>query len=475
MTQVSAPDQGEILASRYRLDTLLTGGSGEGHAVWRGTDNLLNRSVEIELRTPGGDGAQEMITAAANAGRIGHPAVIGVYDAVDEGERAFVVREWVEGQTLTQAVSDGGLEPTRSAILARAVADGVAAIHATGVAHGNITPEAVLIGLDSEITLTELQLDPDLPLEDDVRAIGGLLYASLTGHWPREATPGENALLAGTPPTPTRLPDAVYVDGRLCSPRQVRAGIPAYLDALTMDLLDSAVSAPEANELAAELRRYDIADPDLGPLTAFEPEPSPPRPRWKRLAVPVLAVVCLLIVGLIVAIGGLPNLGGSNYPISDDPTKQQNSNTHPVLHPKGAQILDPQGDGTELSGAANTIDGNPATSWSPAAYTRPKFGDIKDGMGVILDLGQPSNVSKVSVSLTAPGATLELRGADTSGDTGADYSSLAPTASNAPATTTFKPKKAHSRYLLIWITSLPKTQSGSQPYKVGIKEITVQD
>src|SRR2546423_734059 len=76
--------------------------------------------------------------------------------------------------------------------------------------------------------------------ESDVRAVAAILYCALTGHWPREGG------------TKSQLPDAVRVDGdRVAAPRQVRAGVPGYLDELTVDLLNPDVPLPTAAELAA--------------------------------------------------------------------------------------------------------------------------------------------------------------------------------------------------------------------------------
>jgi hypothetical protein len=57
---------------------------------------------------------------------------------------------------------------------------------------------------------------PTDPAALDAAGIGAVLYAALTARWPLEAA--------------TALPAAPYVDGHLCSPRQVRAGVPADLD-----------------------------------------------------------------------------------------------------------------------------------------------------------------------------------------------------------------------------------------------------
>jgi hypothetical protein len=69
------------------------------------------------------------------------------------------------------------------------------------------------------------------PMVADTRALARMLYALLTGFWP-----GKEA---------TALPPAPRHKGRVCTPRQVRAGVPAMLDAITYRaLLGQAPDAP---------------------------------------------------------------------------------------------------------------------------------------------------------------------------------------------------------------------------------------
>jgi hypothetical protein len=456
--------QGEVLASRYRLDELLLTDPSIGHALWRGTDGLLNRPVAIELRVPGGAAAEQMISAAVTAGRIVHPNVVGVYDAVDEGDRAFVVREWVEGMPLRDAVRESPLSPSRAAAIARTAAEALAAIHAAGHVHGNLQPATVLLGPDDETTLTNLRLDPASTPQQDVRAIGGLLYAALTAHWPHALSAYDSG-----------LPDAVHVDGRILSPRQVRAGIPGYLDALTMDLLDPSVAAPPASELAAELRRYDIADPALSPLTAITPEPATKRPPWKRLAVAAGGLAVVILAGSLVA-AALGSGGSKDFANSDDPTKGSKPSSAPprpvTLSLVAASILDPQGDGGELKDADKAIDKIPATAWETATYRgTADYGHLKKGMGVIVDLGAAKRVKELTVQFDAPGATAQVYAADSLGTDISSFSSVSAqqTASESTAKFTIN-APADQRYIVLWITSLHPDGGG---FAVGVREITL--
>ena len=113
-----APTVGEILAERYQLEEHVNNDSA-GRQVWRGVDVILRRPVAVVLRHPGGDSATEMLQAAVAASRVIHPNLVGVYDAIDEGERAYVVREWVDGEALRELVAaEGPLDPARATAIA---------------------------------------------------------------------------------------------------------------------------------------------------------------------------------------------------------------------------------------------------------------------------------------------------------------------------------------------------------------------
>src|SRR3954451_24732909 len=135
-----APTVGEILAERYQLEEHVNNDSA-GRQVWRGIDFVLRRPVAVVLRYPGGDSATEMLQAAVAASRVIHPNLVGVYDAIDEDDRAYVVREWVDGQSLRELVTaDGPLDPARATAIGSSVASALAAVHATGMVHGNVHP-----------------------------------------------------------------------------------------------------------------------------------------------------------------------------------------------------------------------------------------------------------------------------------------------------------------------------------------------
>src|SRR6195952_499321 len=126
-------------------------------------------------------------------------------------------------------LQQGTLPPSRAAWLTREVADAIAAGHAAGVAHGRLTPEAVLVTHAGAVKLIGYVVDASLePVaapdptygdldarEADVINLAGILYAALTGRWPGVAR-------SAVPPAPRE-------GRRPMRPRPVRAGVPRTL------------------------------------------------------------------------------------------------------------------------------------------------------------------------------------------------------------------------------------------------------
>ena len=488
-----APTVGEILAERYQLEEHVNNDSA-GRQVWRGIDVILRRPVAVVLRYPGGDSATEMLQAAVAASRVIHPNLCGVYDAIDESARAYVVREWVDGEALRDLIAaNGPLEPAKATAIAHSIADALAAVHATGMVHGNVHPGTTLIGDDGRVVLADARADSADSTEGDVRAVGGLLYYALTGTWPH-AELGQSA-----------LPDADRdASGVLPSPRTIRAGVPAYLDDLTMDLLDKRVAAPDADALAAELDRLDAADDDyedVGPLrfaqssTATEPVRS-----TRKIVFGVGALVVIALVGLIFGIRAISNSG------KPDPTQTNQAGTAPAGQDGGEQtpggqaeapapakipltadmvrIVDPpNGSRSDKGESEFTVDDDKESGWETQRYNQSNFGNNKPGMGVLIHLPSPRSIADVRVETSSAGVAMDIRvGTTDPGDSSqgdkkivesykklgeADTSKTDGTKEIFPV---FDPDQKY-QYILVFITDLPKADDGSGKYKLTMNNL----
>jgi hypothetical protein len=137
-----------------------------------------------------------------------------------------------------------------------------------------------------------------------------------------------------------------------------------------------------------------------------------------------------------------------------------------------ADVFDPLGDGQPENNkdVPKAYDGDPSTSWSTLEYRgSPKFGNLKAGVGIVLDLGTSKSLSGVTITTTTPGASVEVRTADQPADKLDGYRSAANGKLDATTNMTFaKPVKA--RFVLVWITGLV---SGDNGFSAAISEVAV--
>jgi hypothetical protein len=306
-TYTSEP--GTRLAGRYRLVDQTS--AGTGWAFWKATDETLARSVTVLTFAAGFPRITEALTAARAAARLSDPRFSQVFDVEDAEELAYVVMEWVVGESLLDMLADGPLDAPRAVSLLCEAALAVAAAHATGLAHLRLSPACLHwtrgsgvkitgLGIDAVLAGTIVAQDPEAADLTDTRDLARLLYAALTGYWPGPADPAAGAgadpgatgditggagaataksgAAAQAVAGPARLPPAPEADGMPCTPRQVSAAVPANIDALTCQALfqrpsrhGPALSTPAM--LAAALA--EVAPPDPPPLP-LPPPAGPP-------------------------------------------------------------------------------------------------------------------------------------------------------------------------------------------------------
>src|SRR3712207_116691 len=131
----------ESIAGRYHVQRAI--GRGGMGTVWLCTDEVLGRQVAVkQVGTLPGETTLDLARAlreARSSAALNHRNVVSVYDAVEDGERIWLVMEYVPGRTLAETVAqDGPLDPLRAAWIGAQVADGLAAAHARGTIHRDV-------------------------------------------------------------------------------------------------------------------------------------------------------------------------------------------------------------------------------------------------------------------------------------------------------------------------------------------------
>jgi hypothetical protein len=143
-----------------------------------------------------------------------------------------------------------------------------------------------------------------------------------------------------------------------------------------------------------------------------------------------------------------------------------------AIVPVSAAAFGPHGtaDGDNPQIAARVLT-DPAMGWVSQWYATPAFGDLKQGTGLLLDLGRTVTVTTVTITLgSLPGTALELR-LGASPALGALPVVTAATATrdqlSLPLAT---PAKA--RYVLLWFTRLPPDGAGT--YQLFVHQVAIQ-
>jgi hypothetical protein len=135
-TFISEP--GTRLGGRYRLEDRIA--AAAGWAAWKAIDEILARAVTVFTFAPGFPRIREVVTAARSASRLTDARLAQVFDVEENWDQAYVVMEWVAGDSLHDMLADGPLEPGQSAEIIAEGADALASAHAAGVAHLCLTP-----------------------------------------------------------------------------------------------------------------------------------------------------------------------------------------------------------------------------------------------------------------------------------------------------------------------------------------------
>jgi serine/threonine protein kinase len=526
-TYTSEP--GTRLAGRYRLVDQVN--EGAGWTYWKATDEALARSVSVLTFANGFPRIAETVTAARAVSRLGDPRFAQVFDVEDGEELAYVVLEWVASASLFDMLSEGPLDPPRAAALAVEAARAMMAAHAIGLAHLRLDPACLHwtaaggvkiagLGIGAALAgpaLTAPAGDTEDPQLTDTRDLARLLYAALTGYWP--ALPGSAGASA-----PGLLPPAPENGGVLCTPRQVSADIPAGVDDVTCRTLFQRASrhgpapstvtefadalaevappvpllfgpAPPASQTSTQGYSYG-QDPSTNPFPP--PESAPPRHRPARggrkppgqHSTAARAVISVVIVLVLAAVGVAAwSISRSlHHSPATTPSQSSSSSSSPSaaaaavpLKPVSASVYNPPPGGSnddDPSDAQNVIDGDTSTGWHTSYYFTHLFGGLKQGTGLILDMGRTVRLNQVAIQFGTSCCThvqLELGNSSTVSQAALGSFTTVQTSTTAAGVTTFNvAKQTTGRYLLIWITDLPPLAGSSGHFETLIYDVTVR-
>jgi Tol biopolymer transport system component len=147
------------------LSPLGAGGMGE---VYRARDSRLARDVALKVLPPqfarDPDAVSRFEREAKAVAALSHPNILAIHDfGVFDGV-AYTVSELLQGETLRERLSAGGLPPRKAIEVAREIARGLAAAHEGGIVHRDLKPENIFLTSDGRVKLLDFGLAKAAPL-----------------------------------------------------------------------------------------------------------------------------------------------------------------------------------------------------------------------------------------------------------------------------------------------------------------------
>jgi eukaryotic-like serine/threonine-protein kinase len=135
------------------------GGMGE---VYRARDTRLGRDVAIkvlpESLSKDADHLARFAQEARAVAALNHPNILAVHDIGSQDGIHYIVTELLEGATLREKLSSGGLSPRRAMDYAIQIAQGLALAHEKGILHRDLKPENLFITKEGRVKILDFGL-----------------------------------------------------------------------------------------------------------------------------------------------------------------------------------------------------------------------------------------------------------------------------------------------------------------------------
>lgn len=352
MTSIGA---GELLKDRYRLERRL--GHGGMAVVWLGRDEVLDRPVAVKVLADTLASDPGFVTRfrreATTAAGLSHPNLVDVYDFSEEGERPYLVMQFVPGETLAARLEGGeGVDRTE---LARELLEALDHIHRAGILHRDVKPGNVILEPDGTAKLIDFGIAR--PLDATALTSTGLVLGT-----ERYAAP---EVMAGEPASERSDLYSLGVVLRSC-PGADRPDFDRLVEWLADP--DPGARPGSAQEALARLERADREPQE--PTRAFpvteehRPVPPPPAPRRHHPSGPrrgaLAALLGVLAVAIVVAVvvfgGGGGGDGGGRQTAKKGAAKQK------------------EGGGGEAQGASSAAPA-PEPEPEPASQSGPSLNE----------------------------------------------------------------------------------------------------
>lgn len=164
VTEIIVEDQQRSLIGNmlghYRIVSLLgAGGMGE---VYLAEDARLDRKVAIKFLASDSWGDSQanrrLIREARAAAKLDHPNICAIHEVGEKDGRAFIVMQYLEGDTLASRTAHRPMELRAALDVAIEVVDAISEAHSRGIIHRDIKPQNIMLTLNGRVKVMDFGL-----------------------------------------------------------------------------------------------------------------------------------------------------------------------------------------------------------------------------------------------------------------------------------------------------------------------------
>jgi serine/threonine protein kinase/HEAT repeat protein len=335
------------MSERYQIKEKI--GQGGLGAVYRAVDSQLKREVALKRLLPpedseasqmDSDAAEQLLKEATTLSALQHPNIVTVYDVGKDAQGAFVVMEFLKGETFDKTVERGALTEKDFRNVVLQTMEALSAAHHAGVVHRDLKPSNLMVNwlpsgkfqikiLDFGLAKFSRQpaaqtidqgdailgsiyfMAPEqferapLDARTDLYSIGALYHYCLTGKYPFD---GESA--------PQVM--AAHLQNRVTSLAKLRPDLPEWMSDWVMWLISLSPSDRPASAQDA-LDRFQAGQPAMAGAPA---QLAPPNLNLNPSGAPAVVSPALADAPVQVAVPKpLPIAGGAQTtPLSNMPS-----------------------------------------------------------------------------------------------------------------------------------------------------------
>src|SRR5262249_52907937 len=135
------------IISHYKIKSLISGG-GQGK-VYKAVDTRIGRTVAIKVPSTAAaaddKARRRFMREAHSASILSHPNICTIFDVGEEDGNAFIVMEYVEGQTLKEIIAAGPLSIESAVGFGIQIGDALEEAHRQRVIHRDLKPSNIVI------------------------------------------------------------------------------------------------------------------------------------------------------------------------------------------------------------------------------------------------------------------------------------------------------------------------------------------